>query len=164
MFGNRGDFARVFHSTLHTRLRTHDASGVPRALSFEWREWETPQARTRALEDVKSDDGAPRAAKNRGDGACRHFVIPGRAFFARARNLCSSQTQNMRRDGFRVRSFHSRPGMTRRHVRPGNDERKAYVIPGCPKGPTRNLDSASTQRFRARSQKPAPRNDGGKTV
>ena len=34
MFGNRGDHARVFHFTLHTRLRTHDASGVPRALSF----------------------------------------------------------------------------------------------------------------------------------
>ena len=65
---------------MHTRLRTHPASGVPRALffgganeehltraCFRWREWGRPQART-ALEE--KDYGVPAPFNNRGDVAC----------------------------------------------------------------------------------------------
>ncbi|MFZ5734173.1 MAG: hypothetical protein ACOY4O_15670, partial [Pseudomonadota bacterium] len=35
VFGIRGDYARVLLTQQRTRLRTHDASGVPRALYSE---------------------------------------------------------------------------------------------------------------------------------
>ena len=95
---------------MHTRLRTHPASGVPRALffgganeehlkraCFRWREWGRPQAHT-ALEEIRTrgllpvgarqDSGAPAPFNNRGDVACPRKVCSG--FRARACAKCTS--------------------------------------------------------------------------
>ena len=79
MFGARGDYARVFELISHTRLRTRDASGVPRALILMARMRNTSSAR--ALGE-REGSGAPAPFKNRGDEA---WVEQGAGFLLRER-------------------------------------------------------------------------------
>ncbi len=99
----RGDYARVFHFTLHTRLRTHRASGVPRALS---QEGNGPNGIRR-----------PRASNNRGDGAC---------LLRRHSGACEARTRNPSLQTLGVRGCMD-SGFAREERAPRNDERSEAV-------------------------------------
>ncbi len=100
------------NSLLHTRLRTHDASGVPRALSQEG--------------NGPNEIRRPRAAKNRGDDACPQFFTSPRSYGERSASIARCETGEGQVENAATpltRSFHSRPlpagGERLRKERPG---------------------------------------------